>query len=141
MSIGNNSSVWYNSNLRGDIGSITVGQNSLLQDLVSVISKQPKTNTVIGNNVVVAPNVLLESCTLEDNSFIGMGGNVRQGAQVKSFAVVAAGAMIPENTTVPSNQVLKFNGIDIIKIFEKDLGWKSCEIFKRHYTRRKRGFE
>ena len=106
MNLGENSSVWYNSTLRGDLGAISVGNNTLLQDLVTVLPKEKKTDTIIGNNVLVAPNVLLESCTLEDNSFIGMGSSVRQGAKVRSFAVIAAGAVIPENTIVPSNQVL-----------------------------------
>ncbi len=77
----------------------------MLQDLVSIIPKYSKTDTVIGNNVLVAPNSLLGACILEDNSFIGMGSSVQQGSKIKSFAVVAAGAVIPENTTVPSNQV------------------------------------
>lgn len=94
--------------MRGDLGSIIVGQNTLIQDLVNVIPKQAKTNTQIGNNVLVGPNSLLEACSLEDSCFIGMGSNVRQGSRVKSFGVVAAGAMLPENTIVPSNQVDKY---------------------------------
>lgn len=97
--------MWYNSTLRGDIGGIVVGNNTLIQDLVSIIPKQSGTETVIGNNVLVAPNTYLESCSIEDNGFIGMGSSIRQGSKIKSFAVVAAGAVIPENTTVPSNQV------------------------------------
>ena len=138
MSVGQNSSVWYNTNLRGDLGAITVGQNTLLQDLVNVISREAKNPTLIGNNVVVAPNVLLESCTVEDGSFVGMGSTVHQGAHVKSFAVVAAGAVIPEKTVVPPNQVKFLNWMGFKMDFSKDLGRESSEIFKRHHSRRTR---
>ncbi len=97
------SSVWYSSTLRGDIQPIKIGQNTLLQDLVTVLPKKSPVN--IGSNVVVAPNSYLEGCQIEDGAFIGMGSTVREGAKVEKWGVVAAGAVISEKQVVPSNQV------------------------------------
>lgn len=108
VNLSSSSSIWYSSTLRGDVQPITIGQNTLLQDLVTVL---PKKNAVhIGSNVVVAPNSFLEGCQIEDGAFIGMGSTVREGAKVEKWGVVAAGAVVGEKQVVPSNQVNKMRG-------------------------------
>lgn len=103
VNLSSSASIWYSSTLRGDVQPIKVGQNSLLQDLVTVL---PKKNAVhIGSNVVVAPNSFLEGCQIEDGAFIGMGSTVREGAKIEKWGVVAAGAVVGEKQVVPSNQV------------------------------------
>lgn len=88
--------------MRGDRASVSIGQNSLLQDNVHVSASKEGAKVTIGESVYVGVNASLDGCTLKDNSFVGMGASVQAGATVESFAVVSAGAVIEAGTTVPS---------------------------------------
>jgi len=103
VKVGEHSSIWYGSTLRGDKNAINIGKHTVIQDLVSLIPR--KGATQVGDNVYVGPNCTLESCTIESNSFIGMGASLREGVKVESYGVVAAGSVVPENTTIPSYQI------------------------------------
>eukprot|EP01016_Furgasonia_blochmanni_P016112 TRINITY_DN1914_c0_g2_i2.p1 TRINITY_DN1914_c0_g2~~TRINITY_DN1914_c0_g2_i2.p1 ORF type:complete len:197 (+),score=53.53 TRINITY_DN1914_c0_g2_i2:106-696(+) len=108
--VGEKSSLWYGTTVRGDLANVEIGNNVIVQDLATLypaVDAQTRKGIKIGNNVFIGPNSVLEGCTVEANAFVGMGSSVRSGSKVESFAVVAAGAVIPENTTVPSNQVLR----------------------------------
>lgn len=130
VELGSHSSIWYGASLRGDLGTISIGNNTLLQDLTSVIPRIRNTNAKIGNNVVIAPNTLLESCIIEDNSFLGMGSTLSQGSKVESFGVVAAGAVIKENTTVPSNQIWAGNPARYLR----DISPEEREALNEHHA-------
>jgi carbonic anhydrase/acetyltransferase-like protein (isoleucine patch superfamily) len=105
--LGEGSSLWHNTLIRGDTAAITIGKNSTIQDLTRIASDaaQPGDQVTIGENVYVGANASLDACTLEDNSFVGMGSSVRRGARVEPFAVVSAGAVIEEGVTVPTGQI------------------------------------
>jgi len=104
VNLGENTSVWYGSTLRGDQNEINVGRNTVIQDLVTLAPRR-QGGVKVGDNVYIGPNAVVESATIENNAFIGMGASVRAGSTVESFGVVAAGAVVPENTTVPSYQI------------------------------------
>lgn len=104
VSLGKNSSVWYGSVLRGDIAKIEIGEDSVIQDLVTI-----KGAAKIGRSVFVGPNCKLGACTLQDYSFVGMGATVEEGCVIESYGMVAAGAYVPKGTTVPSGQIFAGN--------------------------------
>ena len=105
--LGEGASLWHSVILRGDTASISIGKNSLIQDLTRIASNASRAGDKIsiGENVYVGPNASLDACTLEDNAFIGMGATVSRGACVQSFGVVSAGAHVTEGVTVPSGQI------------------------------------
>lgn len=110
VSIGSKASIWYGSVLRGDVGSITVGAGTNIQD--GTIVHVAKTNisgnvapTIIGKNVTVGHNSVLHACTVEDESFVGMGATLLDGVVVEKGAMVAAGALVLQKTRVPSGQI------------------------------------
>lgn len=105
VELGQDSSIWYGSVIRGDRKKIKVGQNTVIQDLVSFVPTEDSQGIEIGDNVTIGPNALIQSGKIENYSFIGMGSTIRRGAKVESYGVVAAGAVVTENTTVPSYQV------------------------------------
>ena len=105
--LGEGSSLWHGTIVRGDTASIKIGKNSTIQDLTRIASNaaQAGDEVIIGENVHVGANASLDACTLEDNAFVGMGSTVRRGARVEPFAVVSAGAVIEEGVTVPTGQI------------------------------------
>ncbi|MBQ3537833.1 MAG: gamma carbonic anhydrase family protein [Clostridia bacterium] len=105
VKIGKGSSVWYSAVLRGDMCSITIGENSNIQDnaTVHVGMKDP---AIIGNGVTVGHNALVHGATVGDNALIGMGSVVLDGAVIGENSIVAAGAVVTAKTVVPPNSLV-----------------------------------
>jgi len=103
--MGDNCSIWFNAVVRGDVHSITIGDNTNIQDGAVIHCTYKKAKTVIGNNVSVAHNAIVHGCTVEDDVLIGMGAIVMDDAVVKSGSVIAAGAVVLSGTIVEPNSI------------------------------------
>ena len=97
-------SLWHGVVVRGDQGAVSIGKNSIVQDLSQLYSTKGG-DIHIGDNACISPNCTLDGCTIESFAFVGMGASVGHGATVESFAVVGAGAVVPPGATVPSGQI------------------------------------
>jgi carbonic anhydrase/acetyltransferase-like protein (isoleucine patch superfamily) len=100
--IGADSSVWPGAVLRGDYGTIIVGERTSIQDgaIVHAIADYP---TVIGDDCVVGHLAHLEGCVVHDRALIGSGSVVLHEATVFSGATVGAGAVVRNRMEVPAN--------------------------------------
>ncbi len=98
--IGALSSVWPGAVLRGDYGTIIVGERTSIQDgtVVHAVTEYP---TVIGSDCVVGHIAHLEGCVVHDGALIGSGSVVLHEVQVHTGATVAAGAVVRNRTEVP----------------------------------------
>ncbi len=101
VQIGAGSSIWPCAVLRGDGGSITVGERSSIQD-GSVIHTTEQDPTVVGDDCLVGHIVHLEGCTLENGSFVGNGAIVLHRVVVRTGALVGANAVVNNDVEVPS---------------------------------------
>ena len=105
--IGEESSVWLNAVLRGDVNSISVGARSNLQDGVIVhVNHNPSHPTIVGDDVTVGHGAILHGCRVDDRCLIGMGAILLNGCHIGSDSIVAAGTLIPEGTTVPPGSLV-----------------------------------
>jgi carbonic anhydrase/acetyltransferase-like protein (isoleucine patch superfamily) len=102
--IGAESSIWPGAVLRGDYGTVIVGERTSIQDgaVVHAVAAFP---TVIGSDCVVGHIAHLEGCVVHDAALIGSGSVVLHQAEVFSGATVAAGAVVRNRTQVPANAV------------------------------------
>ncbi len=100
VEIGEDSSVWFNTIVRGDIASIRIGRATNVQDnsTVHVTSRDP---VVIGDEVTIGHGATIHGCTIEDLCLIGIGAVVLDGAVVGRGSVVGAGAVVAPRTVVP----------------------------------------
>ncbi len=100
--VGADSSVWPGAVLRGDYGTIIVGERTSIQDgaIVHAIADYP---TVIGDDCVVGHLAHLEGCVVHDRALIGSGSIVLHEATVFSGATVGAGAVVRNRMEVPAN--------------------------------------
>ena len=100
VEVGENSSVWFQCVLRGDIEPIRVGANSNIQDgtIVHTMLGAPVT---LGDGVTVGHRVVLHGCTVENRCLIGMGAVLLNHVRVGEGSIVAAGALVAENTVIP----------------------------------------
>jgi carbonic anhydrase/acetyltransferase-like protein (isoleucine patch superfamily) len=98
--IGESASIWPNTVLRGDNGSITIGAFTSVQD-GSVIHTTPEFPTNVGSNCLVGHMVHLEGCVMEEWSQASSGCVILHNARIGSGAIVAANAVVLNNTVVP----------------------------------------
>jgi carbonic anhydrase/acetyltransferase-like protein (isoleucine patch superfamily) len=100
--IGADSSIWPSAVLRGDYGTIIVGERTSIQDgaVIHAVDEYP---TVIGSDCVIGHLAHLEGCNIEDKVLIGSGSIVLHQVVVHSGATVGAGAVVRNGTDVPTN--------------------------------------
>ncbi|EIE20136.1 gamma-carbonic anhydrase [Coccomyxa subellipsoidea C-169] len=125
VKLGNNSSVWYGAVLRGDVNHIVVGNNTNIQDgvTVHVARHNPQGKvapTTIGNNVTVGHGAIIHAATVEDNVLVGMGATILDGVTVQKGSVVAAGAVVTPGKTVPSGEVWAGNPAKMLRKLEEE---------------------
>ena len=99
--LGENSSVWMNAVIRGDVHSIRIGANSNVQDCSVLHGMRYKHPVEVGDFVTIGHNVTVHGCTIEDACLIGMGAVILNGARIGAGSIIAAGALVPEGTIVP----------------------------------------
>lgn len=105
VSIGENSSVWYGTVIRGDVNSITIGNRTNVQDNAT-IHVSSLYETVVGDDVTIGHNALVHACTIGNRVLIGMGAIVLDGAVIEDDVIIGAGALIPSGKVIPSNSLV-----------------------------------
>jgi carbonic anhydrase/acetyltransferase-like protein (isoleucine patch superfamily) len=104
VTLGRDSSVWFNSVLRGDTDRIEVGDESNIQDL-SVVHVDHGCPARIGNRVTIGHRAVIHGCVIEDECLIGMGSIVLSGARVGSGSLIGAGALVREGQEIPAGSL------------------------------------
>lgn len=99
------SSVWFQTVLRGDTERITVGPGSNVQD-GSVLHTDVGYPLVIGERVTIGHGVMLHGCTIGDESLIGIGAVVLNGARIGKHCLVGAGSLVTEGKEFPDGSMI-----------------------------------
>ncbi|PCI56233.1 MAG: gamma carbonic anhydrase family protein [Alphaproteobacteria bacterium] len=105
VQIGEDSNIWYNCALRGDVNDIKIGKRTNIQDGTVIHVTTDFQGTYVGDDVTVGHLAILHACTIEDFGFVGMQACVMDGAVVESHGMLAAGALLTPNKRVPSGEL------------------------------------
>ena len=135
VEIGEGSSVWYNSVLRGDVHYIKIGKMTNVQDMSMLHVTNGKYPLNIGNKVTIGHSVKLHGCTLQDLCLIGIGAIVLDGALVEEKSMVAAGAVVRPGFVVPSGKLVAGVPAKVVRDLtpeEMDEFEKSAERYKKY---------
>lgn len=106
VAIGDESSVWMNVVVRGDVNTIRIGRRTNLQDGTVVHVMRGTHPTTIGDEVTIGHGVIIHGCTIHDRVLVGMGAILLNGVEVGSDSIVAAGALLAEGTAVPPRSLV-----------------------------------
>ena len=104
--IGDDSSIWFNSVVRGDIHHIRIGRHSNIQDGCVCHVMRGECPCILGDYVTVGHGAVLHGCTIESHCLIGMNATVLNNVQVGTESIVAAGALGPEGTIIPPRSLV-----------------------------------
>lgn len=99
--LGDHSSVWFNTVIRGDVYYIRIGARSNIQDSCVLHVTRDRNATIVGDFVSVAHGVILHGCTVGSHCLIGMGAIVMDQAVVGEGSIVGAGSLVTQGTRIP----------------------------------------
>ncbi|HJC79222.1 MAG: gamma carbonic anhydrase family protein [Bacteroidales bacterium 55_9] len=118
VTIGRDSSIWFNAVLRGDVNTITIGDRTNIQDgavIHTLYDGSPHpSQTHIGNDVSVGHNAIIHGGIIGDNCLIGMGAIILDNAEVPAGCIIAAGALVLSNAKLEPDSL--YAGIPARKI-------------------------
>ena len=118
VTIGRDSSIWFNAVLRGDVNTITIGDRTNIQDgavIHTLYDGSPHpSQTHIGNDVSVGHNAIIHGGIIGDNCLIGMGAIILDNAEVPAGCIIAAGALVLSNAKLDPDSL--YAGIPARKI-------------------------
>jgi gamma-carbonic anhydrase len=106
VKIGEESSVWFNAVIRGDVNYIRVGKRTNIQDGCVLHVARKTLPLEIGDEVTVGHNVTLHACTIGSQCLIGMGATVMDGSEVGEQSIVGAGSLVTPNTKIPPKSLV-----------------------------------
>jgi carbonic anhydrase/acetyltransferase-like protein (isoleucine patch superfamily) len=115
--LGENVSIWAFAVIRADEGSIKIGDNSNIQEHVTIHGR----NAEIGKNVTLGHNAIIHGAKIGNNVLIGMGAIVMDDVEIGDWVIVGAGSLIPPGKKIESNTLVLGNPARFVrKLEEKD---------------------
>lgn len=100
VTIGPESTVWFNTVIRGDVNKTIIGNKVNIQDLCC-LHQSPAFPLILEDKVTVGHQVTLHSCTVKQGALIGMGSIVLDGAVIGEGAFIGAGSLVPPGKVIP----------------------------------------
>jgi len=111
VTIGDDSSIWCNAVLRGDVNRIVIGRGSNIQDLTMghvshrTPDKPDGSPLLIGDHVTVGHSVVLHGCTIGNECLIGMGSIVLDDVVIPDHVMIGAGSLVPPGKVLESGML------------------------------------
>ncbi len=138
VTIGRESSVWYQCVLRGDINRIIIGANTNLQD-GTVVHLADRYGTEVGDWVTVGHRALLHACKIEDEVLVGMSAVIMDGAVIGKRSIVGAGALVTPETEIPPGSLVLGSPAKVKRTLAED-EQASIKVWAQRYVATSREF-
>jgi carbonic anhydrase/acetyltransferase-like protein (isoleucine patch superfamily) len=104
--IGEESSIWYGTVVRGDVMPIRIGARTSIQDNAVIHVTSDFSGTTIGSDCTIGHAAIIHACTVEDFCLIGMGSIILDGARIGRGSLVGAGALVTPGTDIPPGSLV-----------------------------------
>lgn len=114
VTIGAQSSVWFNTVIRGDVSPVIIGDKVNIQDL-SCLHQSPQFPLILEDEVTIGHQVTLHSCTIKKGALIGMGSIILDGAEIGEGAFIGAGSLVPPGKKIPPHTLALGSPVKVIR--------------------------
>lgn len=136
VSIGEGSTIWFQSVIRGDVNKIQIGKNVNIQDGAIIHGTFELFATEIGDNVSIGHGAIIHGCTIMPNVLIGMGAVIMDEVVISSNVIIAAGTIVPPRKKLESGFVYAGNPAKILKPITKEQSFffinRTAEAYKKY---------
>lgn len=137
--IGEDSSIWPLTVVRGDVNKIRIGNNTNIQDNSVIHVTHPHGDVTdgypvsVGDNVTVGHRVILHGCEIGDNCLIGMGSTVMDGAVIEPYVLLGAGSLVSPGKVLDGGYLWLGSPVRKIRpLTEDERKW--IDTSARHYV-------
>ncbi|MDX6613787.1 MAG: hypothetical protein QOD75_2973 [Blastocatellia bacterium] len=143
VQMGEESSVWCNAVLRGDMYYIRIGNRTNIQDNSVIHTRTGEKPTILEDEVTVGHSVTLHGCYVERGSLIGIGSIVLDDVRVGAQSLVAAGSLISPGTIIPPRSLVMGLPARVKRpltdeeVASLNLFWQNYVTYSREYLREK----
>ncbi|MDE6801461.1 MAG: gamma carbonic anhydrase family protein [Muribaculaceae bacterium] len=141
VTMGYECSIWFNTVLRGDVNTITIGDRVNIQDGSVLHTLYQKSTIEIGNDVSIGHNVTIHGAKIRDYALVGMGAVVMDDAVVGEGAIVAAGAVVLSRTIIGPNELWGGAPAKFIKMVEPEKAREMNQKIARNYLMYSRWYD
>jgi len=122
--VGEDSSVWFNCVIRGDVNHIRIGSSTNVQDGTIIHVASGRFPAIIGDRVTIGHGVILHGCKILGRSLVGIGSIVLDGVTVGEESIIAAGSLVTPGTEVPPRSMVMGSPARVRRqVSEEELEW------------------
>ena len=137
--IGADSSIWFNTVIRGDCNYIRIGARTNVQDGTVIHVTNSYFPTFIGDDVTIGHGAVLHGCRIGNMCLIGMGATVMDDVTIPDRCLVAAGSLVPPGKTFQPGTLIRGNPArEVRALTEKEIS--DLERSMRYYLEYKQGY-
>lgn len=139
VEIGEDSSVWFGSVVRGDVNYIRIGARTNIQDLTVIHVSSKTHSTVLEDEITVGHRVVLHGCHVESRCLIGIGAILMDGVRVGNNSLVGAGSLLTPGTQIPPRSLVLGSPARVKReltddeLAYLDKSWQNYVELKKHY--------
>ena len=139
VEVGEQSSIWFNCVIRGDVYHVRIGHSTNIQDGSIIHVTNGRFPTIIGNYVTVGHGVMLHGCTIKDRSLVGIGSIVLDDVEVGEESFIAAGSLVTPGTVIPPRSMVMGSPARVRRevtdeeIARIDTHWRHYIEYKNNY--------
>lgn len=119
VKIGAESSIWFNTVVRGDVAPTIIGKKTNIQDLC-MLHQSPDNPLILEDNVTIGHQVTLHSCIIRNNALIGMGSVILDGAEIGEGAFIGAGSLVPQGKIIPPGKLAFGRPAKVVRDLNED---------------------
>ena len=146
VSLGAESSIWYNTTLRGDINEIVIGPRSNVQDN-AVIHLADDFGCYVGELVTVGHSAILHACEVKDEVLVGMGACVLDGAVIGSRSIIGANSLVTGGMIIPEGSLVLGSPARVVKTLDLrdqqniiQIEERACDLHLKNCLKSQRGW-
>ena len=140
VEIGEDSSVWFGTVVRGDVNFIRIGSRTNIQDVTVIHVSSNTYPTVLEDEITIGHRVVLHGCHVESGCLIGIGAIVLDGVRVGRNSLVAAGSLLTPGTQIPPNSLVMGSPakvkreLTLHELAYLEKSWRNYVELKAHYS-------
>jgi len=114
VTLGENVGIWYNAVVRGDTNSISIGNNTNVQDNATLHTDKDF-KLQIGDGVTIGHNAVVHGCTVGDNTVIGMSSIILSGAVIGKDCIIGAGSLVTGKMNIPDGSLVMGSPAKVVR--------------------------
>ena len=141
VQVGEESSIWCNATVRGDMFFIRIGNRTNVQDNSVIHTRTGTHPTILEDEVTIGHSVTLHGCYIERGSLIGIGSIVLDDVRVGSQSLIAAGCLLTPGTIIPPRSLVMGAPAKVKRsltdeeVASLDLFWENYVTYSRKYKK------